>query len=143
MSTASNLAHLLAIKSDINYYTQQEIWYSNKLEATSAKLGKYTKYEEKWEDAYDSAMYNDKALKINGVEVVAEGNTSEAVAQQYADNKVQERDEEIYLELVDLDNEYDAIKTMYDTMLEELRADEETAKNATSQDAQQTHLLGS
>ena len=45
------------------------------------------------------------------------------------------------LELAELDIEYDTMKTMYDTILEQLRAQEETEKQATSNAAQDTGLL--
>ena len=50
---------------------------------------------------------------------------------------------EIRVELADLDIEYDTMKTMYDTMLEQLRAQKESEKTATSTAAQDTGLLQS
>ena len=59
------------------------------------------------------------------------------------DYKVDEYDEELSQELADLDMEYDTMKTMYDSMLEQLRAQQETEKTATSNAAQDTGLLQS
>lgn len=142
MSTASALASLLQHKSDLNYYTQQQIWYANKQEASSAKVAKYARYEEQWEKAYDDCMSAEegKEKKING-RVFNAG--SEADAEAYANAKVQQRDEELYLELVDEDMEYDSMKEMYNTLCEELRAEIDSEKQLTSTNAQDTHLLGS
>ena len=63
------------------------------------------------------------------------------LADQYAHAKVDQYNEELSLELADLDMEYDTMKTMYDTMLEELRAQQESEKTATSTAAQDTGLL--
>ena len=69
--------------------------------------------------------------------------SNKALADMYAHAKVDEYNEELSLELADLDIEYDTMKTMYDTMLEELRAQQESEKTATSTAAQDTGLLQS
>ena len=43
-NTAALLGTLLNTKADINYYTQQQIYWSGKYEANSAKLEKQVKY---------------------------------------------------------------------------------------------------
>ena len=143
-NTAALLGNLLNTNADINYYTQQSIYWNAKYEANSAKLEKQVKYEEKWESAFDSAIDNTKAITayVNGAKlIVNEGNTNEMLADQYAHAKVDQYNEELSLELADLDMEYDTMKTMYDTMLEELRAQQESEKTATSTAAQDTGLL--
>ena len=142
MSTAASLASLLQHKSDLNYYTQQEIWYANKHTDMSAKVARYAKYEENWEKAYDECMYAEegKEKKING-RTYASGN--EAAAEEYAYAKVQQRDEEVYLELTDQDMRYEEMQTMYDELCEELRAEIDSEKQLVSNNAQNTHLLGS
>ena len=141
-NTAALLGDLLNTNADINYYTQQSIFWNAKYEANQAKLQKQIKYEEKWENAYDSACPADKDLKIGSTVWVKEGNTNEVVAERYADRKVQEYDRELSEELAELDIEYDTMKTMYDTVLEELRAQKDAKKTATSTAAQDTCLLG-
>ena len=140
-NTAALLGNLLNTNADINYYTQQQIFWSNKYEANSAKLAKQVKYEEKWESAFDSAMDNTKALTAGKIKVNA-SNTNEAIAEAYAHAKVDEYNEELSLELADLDIEYDTMKNMYDTLLEEMRAQQESEKTVTSNAAQDTGLLG-
>ena len=143
-NTAALLGNLLNTNADINYYTQQSIYWNAKYEANSAKLEKQVKYEEKWESAFDSAIDNTKDITayMNGTKmVIKEGNTNEMLADQYAHAKVDQYNEELSLELADLDMEYDTMKTMYDTMLEELRAQQESEKTATSTAAQDTGLL--
>ena len=139
-NTAALLGNLLATNADINYYTQQSIYWNAKYEANSAKLEEQVKYEEKWQGAFDSAIDNTKSLTAGGV-TVAEGNKNEMVADAYAHAKVAKYDEELSLELADLDIEYDTMKSMYDTMLEQLRAQQEGEKTATSTAAQDTGLL--
>ncbi len=141
-NTAALLGNLLNTNADINYYTQQSIFWNAKMEANSAKLEKQVKYEEKWQNAFDSAIDNTKELKAGGVIVQAE-NRNEVIADAYAHAKVKQYDEELSLELADLDIEYDTMVTMYDAMLEQLRAQQESEKTATSTAAQDTGLLQS
>ena len=141
-NTAALLGNLLNTNADINYYTQQSVFWNAKYEANSAKLEKQVKYEEKWQNAFDSAIDNTKELKAGGVTVGAE-NKNEMLADAYAHAKVKQYDEELSIELADLDIEYDTMVTMYDTMLEQLRAQQESEKTATSTAAQDTGLLQS
>lgn len=141
-NTAALLGNLLNTNADINYYTQQQIYWNAKYEANSAKLSKQVKYEEKWESAFDSAIDNTKELTAGGIKV-GENNQNEMIADAYAHAKVEQYDEELSLELAELDMEYDTMKTMYDTMLEQLRAQQEGQKTATSSAAQDTGLLQS
>lgn len=141
-NTAALLGNLLNTNADINYYTQQSIFWNAKYEANSAKLEKQVKYEEKWESAFDSAIDNTKELTAGGIKVSA-NNKNEMLADKYAHAKVKQYNKELSLELADLDIEYDTMKTMYDTMLEELRAQKESEKSATSTAAQDTGLLQS
>ena len=141
-NTAALLGNLLNTNADINYYTQQSIFWNAKYEANSAKLEKQTQYETKWESAYDSAIDNTKELSAGNVKVAA-NNKNEMLADAYAHAKVSKYNEELSLELADLDIEYDSMKTMYDSMLEELRAQKESEKSATSTAAQDTGLLQS
>ena len=145
-NTAALLLNLLNTNADINYYTQQSIYWSAKYEANNAKLTKQVNYEESWMKEYDKAKDGTRTteLKINGVQQVAantEATDCQAIA--WADYKVDEYDEELSQELADLDMEYDTMKTMYDSMLEQLRAQQETEKTATSNAAQDTGLLQS
>ena len=139
-NTSALLGTLLCTNADINYYTQQSIYWNSKYEANMAKLEEQVKYEEKWCNAFDSAIDNTKTLTAGGV-TVNEGNKCEDLADAYAHAKVKQYNEELSLELADLDIEYDTMKCMYDTLLEELRAKQESEKTATSTAAQDTGLL--
>ena len=141
-NTAAYLHDYLNKIAAINECTQQSIFWNAKNEANSAKLEKQVKYEEKWESAFDSAIDNSKELTAGGIKVSA-NNKNEMLADKYAHAKVKQYDEELSLELADLDIEYDTMKTMYDTMLEELRAQKEAEKTAVSTAAQDTGLLQS
>ena len=141
-NTAALLGNLLNTNADINYYTQQSIFWNAKYEANNAKLSKQVKYEEKWQNAFDSAIDNTKDMSASGVTVKA-GNNNEMLADAYAHAKVKQYDEELSIELADLDIEYDTMVSMYDTMLEQLRAQQESEKTATSTAAQDTGLLQS
>ena len=142
-NTAALLGNLLCTNADINYYTQQSIYWNAKYEANCAKLEEQVKYEQKWESAYDSAMAGDKECKVGGRVYVQkdQGKVCEAVAEAYAQAKVHQYNEEVSLELADLDIEYDTMKCMYDTLLEQMRAQQDSEKTATSSAAQDTGLL--
>ena len=144
-NTAALLGNLLNTNADINYYTQQSIFCNAKYEANSAKLEKQVKYEEKWEEAFDTAMEGSKECKVSGVTFVQkdQGKVTEATAEAYANAKVDEYNEELSIELADLDIEYDTMVTMYDALLEQMRAQQESEKQATSAAAQDTGLLQS
>lgn len=144
MSTSFLLSDLLSTNADINYYTQQQLFWAQKYEANSAKLSKQVSYEEKWESSFDAAIDNTSELKasLNGQAiVVAKNNTNEALANTYADAKVSQYDEDLSAELAELDVDYDTMQTMYETLLESLRAQQESEKTATSTSAQDTGLL--
>jgi len=138
------LGNLLMTNADINYYVQQQVYWSNKYEANAAKLAEQTKAETKWEAAYDSAADASRTsdLKMNGAVFIAKETAgTDAQCRQWADFKVSNYNEELLLELTDLDNEYDSMKTMYETLLEKMRADQENEKQATSTAAQDTGIL--
>ena len=136
-NTTALFGNLLAINIDINYYTQQSIYWNAKYEANMEKLEQQVKYEEKWCSAYDSAIDNTKTLKAGGV-VVNEGNQCEALADQYAYAKVRQFDEGLSVELANLDVDYDTMKSLYDSALTALRAQQESGKTAVQNAAQDT-----
>lgn len=140
-NTAALLGNLLTVNADINYYTQQQMFWSGKYEANFAQLEKQVKYEEDWYEAYDKCMTG----KDDGKGVQCAGKTynpnNECEAIKYADAKVKQYNASVSEELADLDIEYDTMKCMYETLLEELRAKQEGAKTATSTAAQDTGML--
>ena len=141
-NVATNLGTLLNTKADIAFYTQMQIFYSGKYEANAAKLEKQVKYEEKWESAYDSAIDNTKDLTAGGY-TVKSGNQNKQVADAYAHAKVKQYNEELSLELAEMDIEYDTMQTMYEAMLEQLRAQKDSENTAVQNAAQDTGLLQS
>ena len=141
-NTAALLGTLLNTKADINYYTQQQIYWRGKYEANSAKLEKQVKYEEKWQSAYDSAIDNTKDLTAGGY-TVKSGNQNTQVADAYAHAKVKQYNEELSLELAEMDVEYDTMQTMYEAMLEQCRAQKDAENTAVQNAAQDTGLLQS
>ncbi|MBR6127367.1 hypothetical protein IKQ21_06750 [bacterium] len=141
-NVAAQLGNLLSVNADINYYTQQSIFWNQKYEANQEKLEVQTKLEQKWEDAYDDAYSATKDIKMNGNVFIHEGEKHNMEkAKAYADWKVEKYDAELMEELSELDVEYDTMKTMYDTLLEELRAQKDADKQAVSTAAQDTGLL--
>ena len=140
--TAATLGSLLTTQADYNYYIQQQIFWTNKYEANMAKLEEQVKYETKWESAMDSATDSTRTRELKaGNFVVAANDYSEATARRYADIKVSQYNEELSLELADLDIEYDTMKTMYDTLVQELQAKKDAEKQLVSTSAQDTGLL--
>ena len=146
MSTAAQLGTLLNTQADLNYYTMQLNFWSAKYDANSEKLQKQVKYEDKWQNAFESAIDNTRELtaSCNGKSIkVAVNNTNEELADKYAHAKVAQYDEELSLELAELDVEYDTMKTMYEALVTELQAQKESEKQSTATSAQDTHLLQS
>ena len=139
-TVAAQLGSLLCTNADVNYYIQQSIYWTGKYEANMAKLEEQVKYHDKWECAFDSAIDNTKQLTAGGV-VVNEGNKCEDLADAYAHAKVRHYDEELSIELANLDIEYETRKCMYDTLLQELRAQQEAKETSTGEAAQDTGLL--
>ena len=143
-NTAALLGTLLTTNADINYYTQQQIYWSNLYDANAAKLSKQVQAEEKWQKAFDDAQDVDKTCKIGTVVWKEKDQVlSDQKADEYAHAKVTQYDEELKLELEDLDMEYDTMKTMYETLLEKLRADQEGQKQAVTNAAQDKGTLQS
>lgn len=143
-AVSGSLADLLRVRAQIAEYTQMQMFYSSKYENNAEKLQKQVKFEESWWKAYDNAQDADRTsdLKFGDGRIIEKGTPAcDELAEQWADYKVDEYDEELSLELADLDIEYDTMKTMYDTMLETLRAQEESLKGLTSENAQDTGLL--
>ena len=136
-NVAALLSSLLTLKADINFYTTESIYWNAKYEANMEKLQKQVNLEGKYQDAFDSAIDNTKELKAGGV-VVRENNKSEAIADNYAHAKVKQYDEDLSLELAALDIDYDTLKTMYDALLEEKRAQKDSVQQAVSTAAQDT-----
>ena len=141
-NVAALLANHLSTGADINFFTQQSVYWSNKQEANARKLERHVKYEERWNQAYDQAIDEPKkALEWKGV-VVPSGNTDEGIAHDYAEAKVEEYDYETLLECQELDVEYTTMVEMYNSMLELLKAQQETEKAALSEAAQNTGIIG-
>lgn len=140
MSTAASLADLLRIKYDINFYTLQQTFYSNRYNALSAKVAQLEAKDDKWNEAFDKAIGNDKELKAGSVRV-GKDNYSEALAKYYADAKVGEIDKEVIYELQDKETFYLSVKESTEALLTALRAQEESTKNLVTTNAQDTGLV--
>ena len=142
-ATSMALAQYLGTRAKINYTTAELARMSTLYGNNQDKLAKQMKYEEKWINEYDKARDETRttALKGGGINIKKETAATEEQAEAWANYKVNEYDEELSLELADLDIEYDTMKTMYETTLETLRAQEENEKTLTSENAQDTGLL--
>ncbi len=144
MSTAAGLGNLLNITADLNYYTMLMNQWAAKYEANSEKLQKQTKYEEKWTNAYESALDTTRDISAShgGVKITIKAEQgNDANARQYADAKVWQYDEKLSAELAELDIEYDTMKTMYETLVTQLQAEKDADKQQVASSAQETHLL--
>ncbi len=140
MGVVTDLGSLLNTKADKNYYTQQLMFWTAKYEANQEKLEKQVKYENKYLDASEAAIGNTRELKAPHV-TVHEDNKDKDTAERYAHAKVDLYDEELSEELAELDVEYDTMKTMYETLIASLEAQEESEKSLTQQDAADTNML--
>lgn len=146
-NTAASLDYLLDINASINYYTQQQIFWSRKYEANHEILAQQEKYFAAYEKAVDNANDESRSSDLKmGERVFIAKNTAAAtqeIAEQWGHYKAPKYDEAYSEELAELDIEYDTMKTTFDTMLEKLRADQESAKEQTSTAARDTGLLQS
>ena len=140
-NTTAQLGNLLTTNADINYYTQQQIFWANKYEANTAKLQQQTKYYTKWESKFDSFMDTEKEIKWDGKTYAKGTSRCEEDADAYAHDQVEQYNEELSLELAELDVEYDTMKCMYETLIENLRAQQEKEKQSTSTAAQDTGII--
>ena len=143
MSTAALLLQYQKIKSDLNYYTLQQIYYSTKQDASAAQVTRWTKKEDAWEKAFDEVMNtdSDKTKKLGG-NVFHGGN--EADAERYADLKVgytQEAIDETLLECSEEDTRYDAMQAMFETYQEKAKQEAEAVKNQLQTSAQESNTL--
>lgn len=141
-NVAAQLGNLLAINADINFYTQMQLYWSAMYEGNQEKLQKQIKYEEKWMNAFDDAQDVDKKIDFGSFKKDKGIAWDDTMADKYAHAKVTQFDEQLSMELAELDIEYDTMRTMYDTLLEELRAQKDGCKQAVSTAAQDTGLLG-
>ncbi len=141
-NVAALLANHLSTTADINFFTQQSVYWQNKQEANARKLDRHVKYETKWENKFEEALDNKQVLKARNGFTVASGNPDEDIAHQYAEIEVAEYDYEMLLECQELDVEYSTMVEMYNSMLELLKAQQETEKAALSEAAQNTGIIG-
>ena len=142
-SVSPVLASLLEKKAAINNGEIQLMCWTNKLNHNTEKLEKQVKYEDKWYSKFDEFMDDSKDVNFKGQKFAKDsGDRSEATARQYADWKVKEYDAELSEELADLDIEYDTMKCMYETLLDELRAQKDAQQQLLQTNAQDTGLLG-
>ena len=141
--TAAYLGTLLSTNEKIAECTRAQMYWSQKLDLNMTKLKDQQKYETKWNSAYDSAMDSGRTKDLKCGSVVAKVDCCEAEAARYANAKSPKFDQELLDEYTDLDVEYDSMKTMYETLLEKLRADKEAQKELTSNAAQDTGLMQS
>ena len=132
---AAELGQLLALKADIAFLTLKQIYASNKLTNIQAQLTKEQKYETEWQKAYDKCFDAEEGKEIEGF-----ANNDEAAATRYANFKVVDYDPARLAELSEKDIEYDTMKTMYDTMLQEDRALLDSLKGLVEKDAADTNI---
>ena len=144
MATAALLFNVECLNAQYNECAQQLLYWTSMYESNAAKLSVQTKQEELYMKAYDDAKDGTRKsdLKMNGrVFIAKETEASDTLADQWAHYKAARYDEALKTELADLDIQYDAMKTMYETMMEKIKADMDPAKQATAASAQDTHLL--
>lgn len=142
-NTAALLAQLLTVKVSLANDIQMQVFYSNKLDANSAKLSVQTKAQNKWQKAFDNAMDSEKAITDHGFNYAKGQDRTEEMAEAYANAVAQQYDEELMNELEVLDIEYDTMNQFLQTVIEKERAEEQNLKEAVSNAAQDTGRLGS
>ena len=144
MSTSAGLGNLLRVTADLNYYTMLLNQWASKYEANSEKLQKQCNLEEKWTKAYEDGLDPERDISAShgGVTVKIQAHQgNETLAEQYADAKVWQFDEDLSAELAELDIDYDSFKTMYETLVTQLQAEKDADKQQVASSAQDTHTL--
>ena len=64
-NAAALLANYLSTGADINFFTQQSVYWTNKQEANARKLERHQKYEAKWENAFDVCFFTIFVLLVS------------------------------------------------------------------------------
>ncbi len=139
-ATAASLLSLLNNGCDIAYYTYQQTQISNRIKTNLEILNRYETYEAEWEKAYDKCYYDEDGVEFQG-QTFAPNNKH--YAEQYAYKKSPHHDAEFLLELTDTDLNLNMMNTYYETALQKLRADEQSLKTLTAQNAGDTCMLNS
>jgi len=145
-NTSAILAQLLALKTQENIYTMDQIRWATKYESNAERLSDQEGYRDKWETKYDDAYSAepDKELKAGGRTFMGSNTAGNAGrSKDYAYAAVPKYDPDAYDHYANLDIQYDTIKTTYETILEELSAEKEALQGKLSEAAGDTGLLDS
>ncbi len=145
MSVSSMLNDLICKKRAYHFYCMQQIYWADQYTTNSAKLQDQTKAQSKWESAYDKAMEGSSECKVNGYVFVQkdQGAVSESVAEAFANAKVSQYDEALSLDLASKDMDYDGLKTLYETLTTEMKAQIDSEQQQLATEAQDTHKISS
>jgi len=179
-NVAALLAQYQAVKSQISFYTLEQLKWQELHDSMTEKVGTWRKYEEKWNDASndycDKHDENGKFIKL-GTTWLWTSSSSGTISYKYHNTMnacgpyakkeaawngwgayLSNRDEigSFYADKVcpqfakdgadkleeytNLDMEYEAMQTTYETMLTSLRAQEESLKTAVDEGAKDTGM---
>ena len=143
-NTSAILAQLLAVKTQENIYTMDSIRWNAKYDANAERMSDQQGYQDKWEQKYDSAYSasDEQTLKAGGRSYsgsVLGGNAARSRA--FANACVPKYDSDACAHYEALDIQYDTIKSTYETMLEELKAEKESLQSKLSEAAKDTGLI--
>ena len=158
MAVAGLLAQYMSINSQLSYVELQDTRWNNLATAMSKKLKEQENLEGKWEsssDSADEAWGDTKEVKLKSGEIIKNSSATGAgackgkwrgmarnvFAKSVAFNKVPKYDPDKLEEYAELDMEYSTMVAMYDTLLEELKAQKDGLGEQLKTDSQDTHLL--
>ena len=152
MAVAGLLAQYMSIKSQISYVQLQDTRWNDLATAMSKKLSEQENLLSKWEDAsgkVDDAWGNESTTLTYKGETYWDGkygpNAQKYVqtlaATKYANARVPKFDKEKLDEYTDLDMEYSTMVAMYDTLLDELKTQEQSTGSAVKEDAGRSPML--
>jgi len=143
-NTSAILAQLLAIKTQENIYTMDQVRWKAKYDSNAEKMSEQQGYQDKWESKYDSAYgaSDDDKLKAGG-KTFSGGMTSgnAARSRMYANACVPKYDSDACAHYEALDIQYDTIQQTYETMLETLKADKEALQSKVADAAKDTGII--
>ena len=143
-NTSAILAQLLAVKTQENIYTMDQVRWNAKYDSNAEKMSDQQGYQDKWESKYDSAYgaNADDKLKAGGKTFSGSSTSGNAArSRMYANACVPKYDSDACAHYEALDIQYDTIKTTYETMLEELKAEKESLKSKLSEAAKDTGIM--
>lgn len=150
MSVAALTMYKLGVNMQIHDTEEKKIHMEDLMEANSKQLKEQETAEDKWTSASDKVeeVWDDpsSSLIYKNVTYWNKGHSSfrnkYSAATAYANAKVPKFNKEKLEEYTDLDMEYSTMVNMYETLLTELDAADESTKSRLEKESGDSHIIG-